>query len=180
MIETKNLFIRRFRENDLHDLQRMLANPAVMVYSGLSPFTVDRSREWLLGHIARYSDASPPGVFAIETKDCGEVIGYCGLEALPENIAKAIEVTVGLEPSHWGKGYAMEAVSTMIEYAFTGCRFEHVVAVVHAENQAARRLVMKCGFRQKRELAIEGVGPHILFAVEAPTPSLQQTQNPRR
>ena len=116
MIETKNLFIRRFRDNDRHDLQRMLANPAVMVYSGLSPFTVDRSREWLLGHIARYSDASPPGVFAIETKDCGEVIGYCGLEALPENIVNGIE----------------------------------------------------------------GVGPPILFAVEAPTPSLQQTQNPRR
>ena len=116
MIETKNLFIRRFRENDRHDLQRMLANPAVMVYSGLSPFPVDRGREWLLGHIARYSDASPPGVFAIETKNCGEVIGYCGLEALPENIVKGIE----------------------------------------------------------------GVGPPILFAVEAPTPSLQPQRNSRR
>ena len=173
MNETKNLFIRKFRETDLHDIQRMLANPAVMVYSGLSPFAIEQTREWLLGHMDHYSEVSPLGVFALEFKDSGEVIGYCGLEELPENITQAIEVTVGLEPGHWGKGYALEAASAMIDYALNECGITRLVAVIHRDNQAAQHLVEKCGFQQEKELAIEGVGPHILFALEAPNTGRQ-------
>jgi len=169
MRETENLFIRRFREADLPAVQRILGDPAVMRYSGLPPFSTDQSREWLSGHIPHPSKSDPLGIFALELKGSRAVIGYSGLEPLPADIAGSIEVTVGLEPTHWAKGYAAEAVSSILQYAFDECRLDEVAAVVHAANAAARRLVTKCGFRQVRELAVEGVGPHVLYSLPAPS-----------
>lgn len=170
MKETEHLLIRKFGENDLQDVQRILGDPELMFYSGISPFSIEQSKKWLLNHISCYSESDSLGVFALELKDSGEVIGYCGLEALPESIAQAVEAVVGIEHEHWGKGYATETVTSMLEYAFNECRLDRVAAVVHRENEAALHLVMRCGFEQKQELTVEGVGPHFLFSLEAPNP----------
>jgi RimJ/RimL family protein N-acetyltransferase len=157
----------------LHDIQRILGNSAVVFYSGCSPFSVEQSTEWLLNHIRHYSDLNSLGVFALERKDSKVVIGYCGLEPLPKNISDSVEVTVGLEHKHWGKGYAVEAVSSIIEYAFHDCGLDRVVAVVHVGNKSALHLVEKFGFQQKDKLTMEGVGPHILFSLETPNKRIQ-------
>jgi hypothetical protein len=74
MRETKNLFIRKFRKNGFHDIQRILGDSAVMFYSGCPPFLVEQSKEWLLNHISHYSELNSLRVFALEQKHSRVVI----------------------------------------------------------------------------------------------------------
>ncbi|CAB5080667.1 hypothetical protein D3OALGB2SA_541 [Olavius algarvensis associated proteobacterium Delta 3] len=166
MIETNNLLIRKFRIDDLPDIHHFLSDPATMAYSGFEPFSIEQSSEWLLNHVTTYPEVAPLGIFAVVEARANRVIGYCGLEKLPPDIANEIEVTVGLAPEFWGKGYGAESVSSLLEYAFNKCRLDRIVSVVHAENQSAQNLFRSCRFQLHRELAIEGVGPHILFVLE--------------
>lgn len=172
MIETEHLVIRRFREEDLMCAHHFLSEPAVMAYSGLDPFSSEQSKEWLQHHLTSDPKAGSPGVFAIEQSSSKEVIGYCGLEKLPSYIADEMEVTVGLIPGHWGKGYGIESVSALVAYGFANCRLERVVAVVHTDNLRAQRLFRICGFKRQRQLTVAGAGPHILFALGPPDQSL--------
>jgi|GEM_PF-2950256 len=166
MIGTKHLLIRKFRSEDLEDVHLFLSHPAAMAFSGLAPFSFGQSAEWLNNHMEAYPKKEPLGVFAIENRQTHRVIGYCGLENLPLEIADDIEVTIGLVPEFWGRGYAKEAVSALIDYARDRCRLERIVAVVHAENLNAHHLFQNCGFRRHCDLVVDGVGQHSLYRVE--------------
>jgi RimJ/RimL family protein N-acetyltransferase len=45
----------------------------------------------------------------------------------------------------WGKGYATEALSAMIEIA-QGLRIRRLTALCHPEHRASQRVLEKCGF----------------------------------
>lgn len=174
MIKTEHLLIRKFHTGDLPDVYYFLSAPAATAFSGLAPFTIEKTREWLLHHLDSYPEVEPLGVFALETRRTKRVIGFCGLEKLPPEIADEIEITVALVPEVWGNGYGMESISALLEYAYHSCRLKQVVAVVHVENQHAKNLFRTCGFRQRRKVIVEDVGPHLLFIKELSKQEIQK------
>ena len=166
MIETANMVIRRFRESDLGNVHQFLSDPAVMVFSRMELFSLLQTRAWLFDHIASYPHTDPLGVFALVLKSSGTVIGYCGLEELPPEIADEVEMTVGLGSDYWGRGFATEAAYGFLDYAFDQCWLDRVVAVIHADNRKARKLVARIGFQLQRDLLIKDVGEHVLYSLE--------------
>lgn len=80
-----------------------------------------------------------------------EFIGCCGLRPYFEKASKCIDSTyeIGfhLRRKFWGNGYAKEAASAVIHYAFEHFRAEKLFAGHHPENHASRKLLEKLGFR---------------------------------
>lgn len=71
------------------------------------------------------------------------IIGWAGLQFLTET--KEIEVGYLLNCSFWGHGYATESALASLAYGFNQIKIDQIIALVHPENKASRRVIEKCG-----------------------------------
>lgn len=55
-----------------------------------------------------------------------------------------------------GKGYATEAARACAEFAFEELGERHLVAIIHPENQASRRVAEKLGMQVEQERELGG------------------------
>jgi [ribosomal protein S5]-alanine N-acetyltransferase len=77
-----------------------------------------------------------------------EVVGGAGL-ARREGLKRFnAEVGYWLGPSHWGRGFASEALAGLVEAAFAMTDVQRLEAHVFAWNPASCRVLEKCGFRR--------------------------------
>lgn len=100
---------------------------------------IEQTREWLARMIA-----APPGEsddFVIEHE--GRVIGKAGFFRLPE-------IGYILHPDYWGRGFAYEALSVLVQRAFARFPVRALTADVDPENIASKCLLEKLGFREVR------------------------------
>lgn len=73
----------------------------------------------------------------------GDLVGCCGLRPHGQN---EYEIGFHLRPEYWGKGYAKEAASAVIDYAFTILKAEKLFAGHNPNNIASKKLLYKLGF----------------------------------
>lgn len=81
----------------------------------------------------------------------GEPVGFVALFDWTESAGR-VEVAYWIVPEEQGNGYATEAVSHAIAYAFEDRRCHKVVAGAHATNEASRGLLETLGFQQEGRL----------------------------
>jgi ribosomal-protein-alanine N-acetyltransferase len=103
----------------------------------------------------RANQPSSVGLLAVERKDAGEVIGYCGLISSDQG-AQEPELAFEFLSRFWGQGYATEASSAVLGWArSSGCA--RLRASVWEWNTASRRVLAKVGFTEThREEGIHG------------------------
>jgi RimJ/RimL family protein N-acetyltransferase len=105
------------------------------------------------GAIARYveSGASGLGLWIILDAGDSRLMGCVGLAPVsaarfrPDATGR-IEVLIALSRSAWGLGYATEALTAMMDYAFDVLALPHLTATVDVPNQASHRLMARVGF----------------------------------
>ena len=146
ILETRRLRLRPFRDDDAADVYAYARDPRVGPIAGWPPHTsVEESRE-----IIR-TVFSAPGVFAMELKETGRVIGSVGfvgnhpagdLPDCPDN-----EVGYALSPACWGRGLMPEAVEAVLRYGFTALELQRIWCGHYAGNWRSKRTMEKCGFR---------------------------------
>jgi RimJ/RimL family protein N-acetyltransferase len=98
-------------------------------------------------------------VFLVTLRD-KTVIGACGIMFHEETP----ELGYWLGVSHWGKGYATEALHALIDYAFTDLGHDALQAGARVTNPASRRVLEKCGFQWT------GVGLYRIRAIRSSAP----------
>jgi RimJ/RimL family protein N-acetyltransferase len=62
-----------------------------------------------------------------------------------------------LDRPFWGKGYATEAALASVRFGFEQFHLDHLIALVHPENLASRRVIEKCGMAYVETLALWGI-----------------------
>ena len=86
-------------------------------------------------------------VLAVELRETGEVIGYCGLFSVDYRPPDEPELAYELLVEAHGHGYATEAAQSVVFWARqAGC--PRLWADVWAWNTASRRVLAKLGFRE--------------------------------
>jgi len=75
----------------------------------------------------------------------GEFVGCCGLRPYGEEEG-VFELGCHILPQHWRKGYAFEAISSVISHAFGELQARRLFAGHHPENLASKRLLERLGF----------------------------------
>lgn len=110
------------------------------------PFNDADSARWFLEQI----EAAPENAgwlvwyFIERTHDGDIVIGNGGFKGRPKD--GAVEVGYSVVPAFHGRGFAFEAVSALIEWAFADGRVDRVVAETLPELAASQGLLTKLGF----------------------------------
>lgn len=164
---TDRLRLRKMTAADLPALRAHLQDPEAMrAYEGpLSDAEVDA---WLAKNLARYN-SDGFGLWAVELRETGEVIGQCGITRQEINGESVIEVGYLLTRIHWHRGYATEAAAASRDYAFEMLGAPRVYAQVRDTNLPSMNVAIRLGMTVRSRFVKHYRGiemPHLAFAID--------------
>jgi ribosomal-protein-alanine N-acetyltransferase len=142
-ITTARLRLRPFCEEDVDALHNILSEKDIMRYF---PRPTSPSRERVHKLIAkqlRHWETYNLGWWAVETRPGGELIGWNGLQYLPET--DEVEIGYLLRHAYWGQGLTPEGGRAGLAYGFETLGLDTIIAVMHPENIASQRVAEKLG-----------------------------------
>ncbi|MGK5683169.1 GNAT family N-acetyltransferase [Actinoplanes sp. URMC 104] len=146
-METDRLTLRRWRDDDLDALAAINADPQVMRHI-LDGSVRDRGQSAeSLRTMMRDWDERGFGLFAVQERASGELIGWAGLAVpafLPE-VLPAVEIGWRLGRRFWGRGYATEAAAAALRFGFDEVGLDRVVSIRHVDNVRSARVMEKLG-----------------------------------
>lgn len=115
--------------------------------------------------------------WAVELVETGTFIGFVGFHSVPDEMpfAPAVEVGWRLGASHWGWGYASEAGSAALQFAFEVLDLDEVVSFTAASNLRSQRVMTRLGMVRdsvsdsEHPALPEGhsLRPHVLYRLAA-------------
>ena len=157
VLETKRLALRAARLEDakavaaLANDRRIAENTARIPY----PYKLADAEQFIAG-------ASKKGeaAYLVTLRD-GTIVGACGLMFHYDDTP---EIGYWLGVPYWNKGYATEALHSLIDYAFTDLTHDAVQAGARVTNPASRRVLEKCGFQWT------GVGLYRINSIKSSAP----------
>lgn len=141
---TARLRFRQMTMADLDAMSSMLGDPDVMTYYP-SPKTRDEAADWIAWNQANYARHGY-GLWIVETHD-GDFVGDCGLTWQQVNGRSELEVGYHVRRELQGRGYASEAALACLEFARDVVGVGLLVAIVHPDNAASRRVAERLGMR---------------------------------
>jgi len=154
ILETKRLTLRPMTNEDVsREIELIDTHPDEWKYDpGYERSRQEKEAE-LIFRLLEYS-ATGLGSLEIIEKASGAFIGNCGLRARmsplypgPDGDANFItEIYYKLRKDYWAKGYALEAVTRMLEYGFSELKFTAIIAGrVHQDNSRSIKLMRRIG-----------------------------------
>jgi ribosomal-protein-alanine N-acetyltransferase len=147
-ITTSRLRLRPFTLDDLEAHAQMYSDPEVMRYLPRLAQPLAQARQaskTVLMAFMQHWDSHGFGVWAVVDRATDTVLGQCGLRLMTDG--QAVEVLYLLARAWWGGGRATEAAQAALAYGFTQCQLPRVVAFVHVDNLASRRVLEKIGLQ---------------------------------
>jgi len=145
-IETSRLLLRCPTQADVGILSHLWRNKQVQQFMG--GILSQQDAEARMVDILHQWEENQAGLWTVCEREKHEPIGLCGFglfEAETELIYK-------LFPAFWGRGYASEAATTCLAYAFQALQRDHIIAVTQEANQRSQRVLEKLGMRQRGTL----------------------------
>jgi RimJ/RimL family protein N-acetyltransferase len=153
-VETSRLRLRMFRPEDLDALSGITRDPEVMRYIGHGrPLTREETRENLSNIIAAFRRRGF-GRWALELKETGALVGYCGLSAGNEEVG--VELAYMLARGAWGCGLAIEAGRASLRYGFERLGVGSIAGLTMHDNRRSRRVLERLGMSFVRDAHFYG------------------------
>jgi RimJ/RimL family protein N-acetyltransferase len=148
-IESERIILRRFIDSDLPSFLSYRNDPDVARYQSWETTSLAEAEEFI--QVQKGIQPGVPGQwfqFAIALKPTGELIGDCALK-VSEHYSQQGEMGYTLAREHQGKGYASEAIRSLLDYAFLDLNLHRVVAITDCENAASVALLERIGLRRE-------------------------------
>lgn len=166
-IETERLRMRALRADDadLDALLAVLGDAGSMRYYP-APFDREGSRAWIERQIERY-EHDGFGLFAIEDRATGEVIGDCGPTVQQADGERYVELGWHVLAARQRQGIATEAGAACRDAAFAALEEPFLISLIRPENVPSRRVAEKLGFEVWRGTIRAGWG-HLIYRLDRP------------
>lgn len=150
ILTTKRLILRTWKSTDTPLMAAISSDPLVMEhFPAIQDMTATQA---LINHINQHFETFGYALYAVETKETHEFIGFVGLNHPPFDIPHfqpaelpIVEIGWRLSSKHWGKGYATEAAKAVLYYAFTELNLGEIISFTVVANSKSRRVMEKIG-----------------------------------
>jgi len=152
-IVTPRLVLRRWRDDDVAPMSAINADPEVMRWIGDGSVRDGQQTTAGIEAWERQWDQHGFGLFALELRTSGELIGFTGLavpEFLPE-VMPAVEIGWRLGRAFWGRGLATEAAAAALRFGLIDRLLDRIISIAQVGNGASERVMRKLGMRLARE-----------------------------
>jgi len=130
------------------------------------PKTRDEAFAWLNRNLALYKECGF-GFGLIASLASSDFLGYCGIRPLDLDGASEIEIGWHTKKTCWNQGIATEAALATRDLAFGRFRLSRLVAIIHPDHTASRRVAEKIGMHSERTTILEEYDdyPAVVYAV---------------
>lgn len=144
-IETKRLILKTYTLSDLQDWILLRQDPIVMKYIG-NVKTKEEIESFFFEIVAPYHAKHEIGFCSVFEKKSGLLIGQAGLFHVGyDDTQTDIEVAYRLFEKFWGKGYATELASALIEWGFAHLSVNKFIGFAWKGNVASSQVLKKIG-----------------------------------
>ena len=155
ILTTERLALRLFTMNDIDDLFAITNEPDIFRYFPTkTPWTVEKTERSIF-HQIQHWDKFGYGQMAVTLAETGQLMGWCGLESLPET--NETEVGYLLSKAFWGKGYATEAAKESVKFGVENVGLKEIIGLTDPENIASQKVLQKCGMTFTRRQVYFGM-----------------------
>jgi RimJ/RimL family protein N-acetyltransferase len=144
-LRTERLLMRRWRSGDREPFAAINADEQVME---LMPGTLTRAEsDGYIDSIEAHFDEHGYGLWALELRDGGELIGLTGLNtvAFAAHFTPAVEIGWRLARSAWGSGYASEAARATLRFGFEQAGLPQIVSMTTELNVPSQTVMQRIG-----------------------------------
>jgi RimJ/RimL family protein N-acetyltransferase len=166
VLATERLVLRRLDLDDAPFIFELVNDPDWLRHIGdKNVRSLDDARAYLVnGPIAMYAKHGF-GLYAVERREDGALIGMCGL--IKRDTLDDVDIGFAYLPAYRAQGYAREAAAATLAHARDALGMKRVVAIVSPANHASARLLERVGLRY--ESAVRTAAdrdPIDLFAID--------------
>lgn len=162
ILETKRLILRQLTTDDADFMLKLMNEPTFI--RNVADRGI-RNRADAAAYIAEKILPSYAsfgfGFYRVDLKETSSPIGTCGLAK--RDTLEVVDVGFSILERYWGKGYAFEAASAIMEYGRTTLGIDRIVGVTAPGNLASIRLLEKLGLKLQRKIELPGFGPESLL-----------------
>lgn len=151
ILTTPRLIVRPLTEDDVPALFDIFSHPEVMRYWSYPALTDMTQAQDMLQRIqADYRNGNSVRL-GIERRSDGVLLGTCALFSFHAASHRA-EIGYALGRPHWGAGYMHEALTALIDYAFTTLDLYRLEADIDPRNVGSARTLERLGFQKEGHL----------------------------
>jgi RimJ/RimL family protein N-acetyltransferase len=147
-LTTPRTQLRHLEESDIPALFAIFSDPQVMRYWSSPPMQSLTEASHLWWEIQEGFRSRRLFQWGIVSRETAELLGTCTLFHV-DLVHRHAEIGFACARAHWGKGLAREAVSTVIEFAFTSLDLHRFEADADPRNENSLRLLERLGFRHE-------------------------------
>ncbi|GAA4734184.1 GNAT family protein [Isoptericola chiayiensis] len=143
--------LRTYREDDLEPLMEYYGDPDVTRFLLEEPWTPDAAEMQLARRMQRTGIDEPGSALALVAEFEGRVVGDVALWTTGDTTSRG-EVGWAFHPGATGRGFATEAMRTVLQIAFDHYRMHRVVAQLDARNDRSAKLCERIGLKPEGRL----------------------------
>lgn len=146
-INTHRLWLRQWRASDREFFAALNADPRVMAFF---PKLLDRPEsDAMADRCASLIAERGWGFWAVQVQLTGQFVGFVGLHVPSAELpfAPCVEIGWRLASDCWGKGFATEAASGVLDVAFEQLMLAEVVSFTSICNQRSQTVMRRLGMR---------------------------------
>lgn len=166
-ITTERLILRPYRSDDVAELHAVVYgdHEAMRLLGGARDLAGTRAA---VERSMNQQELDGYSFWAVIERESGLMAGEAGLFPLAED-RKDIALGYALGVDFWGRGYATEAGSAVLDEAFGPLGLKRVVAITRATNFRSRRVLSKLGFIPQGLRHVWGA-EQLYYELDAPGP----------
>lgn len=160
---TDRMIIREQIIEDLDDIVRMYADKDTTLYMDNIYEDIELEREYMREYIASQYAFFEYGIWTLIDKKSGEYVGRAGL-SLREGFDD-VEIGYVITKKYRNKGYAKEAIQSIMNYAKEELELSRLIAFVRPQNIISINLLEKMGFYSVKNHEIDGI-IHVMYCFD--------------
>ena len=164
MLETQDLWLKPYTEQQRGEFISLNCDPVVRAEMD-GPHTPEHSDQFF-SQLLQWAEIRPEHYWAIFEQKSEHYVGHL---FIAEQEPGVFELGFIFKSEFWGKGFATQAVSTVLSNVKPPLLMKRLIATVNPDHKASQRVLEKCGFIFKSE-ENDHLGSYLLFEYPLRTP----------
>jgi len=160
-IETERLLMRPFSPKHSVHMFMLNSNERVLEHTGDDQFESIKKAEAFLKQYDQFKKYKM-GRFSVFNKINNRYLGWCGLRF--DEVSGTVDLGFRFSYDSWGKGFATESSSAILEYGFIQLGLEKIIARTRLANKASLRVIEKLKMEIEENFDFEGF-PGAIFSI---------------
>lgn len=146
-VDTPRLRLRPWTDGDLQGLHAIYGHAETMRYVGSRgrPTDLDGTRS-VMDALREHERRHGFTLWPVDEREGDQCVAVAGL-ARVEGDGPDVEAAYLVRHDRWGRGYATELLTAVLELGRTQLGLERIVALAYPDNGASRRVMEKAGMR---------------------------------